>query len=331
MLNVALRVGLLLCAGIVMSYAMGRGCSSYAFRVSTTHVMPLAHQQETQQQVQQVAASALISEVAYMPVHIPSGARPIRDTLLSVLWSGDEPLAYAREEYIDGGYPHTYLKPELIATLLNHTRTSFWLEMGSFLGGSAIRTATAVKQAGLPTTVVCVDPFTGDVNMWAWEQEKKAKGEWPFLQLQRGRPTVYDRFLANVVNAKVEDVVVPILASSLVGMKLIERLIEEKRLSMAPQVMYLDSAHEKDETLLELQNAWRLLPPGGVLFGDDWPWAGVRIDVQIFAAGLSGGTDAGAPAAINTGLASKIQAALPGAAMEGNVLLYEGQWMLFKP
>jgi hypothetical protein len=34
-------------------------------------------------------------------------------------------------------------------------------------------------------------------------------------------------------------------------------------------LIYLDSAHEQGETLIELALYWNILQPGGVLFGDD--------------------------------------------------------------
>jgi hypothetical protein len=150
------------------------------------------------------------------------------------------------------------------------------------LGGSAIRAAEVIKSQAAATEIVCVDPFTGDVNMWAWEQPKKNAKEWQFLRLERGRPTIYDRFLANVNAAGHADIVLPIAATSIVGIKLLQRLANEKRLSSLPSVIYLDSAHEPDETFLELQNCWALLEPGGVLMGDDWSWDSVRNDVLRF-------------------------------------------------
>lgn len=118
--------------------------------------------------------------------------------------------------------------------------------------------------------------------MWAWEQPKKRANEWQFLRLERGRPTIYDRFLANVAAAGHSDIILPIAATSIVGIKLLRRLADEKRITSFPTVIYLDSAHEADETFLELQHCWSLLKPGGVLMGDDWVWAAVRNDILRF-------------------------------------------------
>ena len=50
-----------------------------------------------------------------------------------------------------------------------------------------------------------------------------------------------------------------------------------------PDVIYLDSAHEVEETLIEVKLAYSVLKPYGILFGDDWAWDGVRHDVVKFA------------------------------------------------
>ena len=52
-------------------------------------------------------------------------------------------------------------------------------------------------------------------------------------------------------------------------------------------MLFLDSAHEADETFMELQHAWSMLRAGGVLFGDDWSWSSVASDVRRFADGVN--------------------------------------------
>ncbi len=204
--------------------------------------------------------------------------------LRTELYSEDSPFLYADKDFVDGGYPHTNLQKTLVDSILAEVRPSFWLEIGSMLGGSAILTADSVKSGAFDTEIICVDPFTGDVNMWAWERERKATGGWRFLRLNKGRPTIYDRFLANVQAAGHADVILPIATSSIVGLKLIQRLFDEGRIPGVPTVIYLDSAHEQDETFLELTNCWNVLPKGGILFGDDWAWGPVKHDVMKFAA-----------------------------------------------
>ena len=77
-------------------------------------------------------------------------------------------------------------------------------------------------------------------------------------------------------------------AAGLVGMRLLKMLHTSKKLAALPQVLFLDSAHEADETRLELEQAFKLLAPGGLLFGDDWSWEAVRNDVTGLAEAARG-------------------------------------------
>ena len=240
--------------------------------------------------------------------------------LLAELYAGDSPFAHCELSNRDDGYPHTNLVPEVIESILDLVQPAFWLEIGSMLGGSAIRTAQLIRSRGLATGVVCIDPFCGDVNMWAWEQPKRRAGEWLFLHLQKGRPTIFDRFIANVVAAGQADIMLPVTATSIVGTKLLARLLSEGRITSLPNVIYLDSAHEPDETFLELRNCWNLLPPGGVLLGDDWSWNAVREDVLRFARTVP----------LNERLREELQRRHQKFSQQEGVLLDRGQWVLVK-
>lgn len=241
--------------------------------------------------------------------------------LLDELWHGESPFLFADLRQKDDGYPNTNIQPDLIDAVLSTLAPAFWLEIGTMIGGSAIVVADAVKRLDMQTSICCVDPFTGDVNMWDWEKAKKAAGEWSYLKLEAGRPTIYERFLANVRIQGHEDIIAPLPCTAMVGMRLIERLATQGRLAQLPEVIYHDAAHEPGETLLELQTAWSILRPGGVLFGDDWAWPGVRGDVQAFARSI----------AADTGRMVDFLRLFEDSQLEGNVFLYRGQWVLFKP
>jgi len=150
---------------------------------------------------------------------------------------------------------------------------SFWVELGVFEGGSVIQTAKQAKlrdaslgNAGAPSiTIVAVDTFLGDVRT-LWERPKERRRE---LLRADGTISLYERFRANVRRAGHEDVVLPLPATSVVALRLIPALAS-RGVVPYPQVIYLDSAHEEGEVLLELQLAWKAIAPGGILFGDDW-------------------------------------------------------------
>lgn len=194
-------------------------------------------------------------------------------------------------------YPDSHLTPSIVRTVLSWLgdAPSLWLEVGSFVGDSVITTASTLKEMGLSTGMVAIDPFTGMVDMWATRKglreylglreraPSRIVSDGLLLMDEYGHSRIYEIFLANIRGAGHEDMVVPIRVSSITGMRLLQDLHKDHRIRDMPQVIYLDSAHEPNETLLELREAWRTLHAPGMLFGDDWSWPGVRQDVALFA------------------------------------------------
>ena len=228
----------------------------------------------------------------------------LRQQLLRSLFRGRDPFHAVDPARYDHGYPHSNLRASFVKAVLETLGAPadmLWLEVGSFVGNSAILTASVAAHACMRNmTIVVVDPFTGDVNMWDWQQlASKGRRHLPFgydfLALDAsGRPTIRDRFMSNVAWAGAAPWVVPITAPGVVGMRLLGRLLKSfyhhGLVAPRPSVLYLDSAHEAGETLTELRVAFDLLADGGVLFGDDWAWKAVRADVAKFAAYLPNAT-----------------------------------------
>ena len=109
----------------------------------------------------------------------PSSSRTVRAELVRELWSDDDPFKYTNTKNVDEAYPHTNIRESHIEAILQvQEGVLFWLEVGSMLGGSAIRTARVVKEKQMDAlSIICIDPFTGDVNMWAWERNLKEQNQ----------------------------------------------------------------------------------------------------------------------------------------------------------
>ncbi|KAG2424701.1 hypothetical protein HXX76_014277 [Chlamydomonas incerta] len=93
---------------------------------------------------------------------------------------------------------------------------------------------------------------------------------------------IMGKFCVNLHHHGFLPYVVPLRAPSVVGIKTLQRFVNAKHL-LRPAILYLDSAHEPLETLIELGLAWRLLAPDGLLMGDDLTWDAVKQDVMRFA------------------------------------------------
>ena len=220
----------------------------------------------------------------------------------------------------DEGYPDTHIDSTCIKTVSDTIQPTFWLEIGSMVGGSAIRTGRFFKGSGSTCRLVCIDPFCGSSDMWLWEKLHKEIGRWRYLNLKGGFPTIKERFMSNICSAGLDDIVLPIQATSLVGVDVLKRLHDLKKISKRPQVIYLDSAHIEKETFLELEASWDLVESGGVLFGDDWNWDAVKNDVIKFSNTLS----------VNENTKQSFLSRLPECLVEGNVVLAGIHWFLFK-
>ena len=244
--------------------------------------------------------------------------------LLHTLYSNKSPYSSYEEKYIDNGYPHTNITNDLLNVLFTNLEPTYIVECGSMIGGSAIRMATLLKNLQKSIDIICIDPFTGDVNMWDWEKNGgTGQGGWRFLQLENGIPTIYKRFIANCKRNGFEDNILPINATTSVGIKLLQRLYKQQRIDTFPNYVYLDSAHEKDETFIELSLSWELLDSNSILFGDDWDWTDVREDVLSFSKIKQDST--------NYDLLHRIHKLLQGSnIINNNILLYKNQWILFK-
>lgn len=155
--------------------------------------------------------------------------------LLDNLYSNNSPYLSCDDKYIDYGYPHTNILYDLLQILFTNLEPTYIVECGSMLGGSAIRMAETLKNNDNPSEIICIDPFTGDVNMWDWERN----GGWKFLRLENGIPTIYKRFLANCRNSGFENKILPINATTSVGIKLLQRLVHQGRISSLPNYIYI--------------------------------------------------------------------------------------------
>lgn len=164
---------------------------------------------------------------------------------------------------------------DLVLELLGGLPLTFWIEVGTLEGRSAVLVASHLKQrhGNGNVTILCIDTYLGELE-YLWRFALPSPGEedfgWKGAVGEDGLPQFLRRFAAHVQRSGHHDVILPVLAPSTSGLRVLRRLHKLGQLHDLPQVIYLDSSHEFDETLIEIELAWSLLAPGGVLFGDDW-------------------------------------------------------------
>lgn len=194
---------------------------------------------------------------------------PVARTLVDTLFLGSDPMVVGlrdTRQTLDEQMTHVSGKDIDMVLSVAPQPVSFWLELGAYEGGSAILTARRAEQhlAGA-TAVVAVDTFLGDARtLWLRTPEERRE-----LLRPDGTVSLYDTFRANVRAASLESAILPFPATSVVALRVVRELSQQGEVP-APQVIYLDSAHEEGEVLLELRLAWEAVAEGGIVFGDDW-------------------------------------------------------------
>ena len=148
------------------------------------------------------------------------------------------------------------------------------IEVGTWKGGSAIEMARALDAAGSDAKVVCVDTWLGALEFWGDLDDLERHGA---LELKHGYTSVYYRFLANVCHAGHSGRVVPFPQTSATA------ALWFAQRGVRAGMIYIDGSHEEGDVYADLVAYWDLVAAGGVLFGDDWNWDGVRMAVQRFA------------------------------------------------
>lgn len=167
---------------------------------------------------------------------------------------GDEDFSFIPGWNLAGDSP-------LFKLLVIMLRPKVAIECGTWLGGSAITTAMAMRDLSLDGELLCIDSWQGPYMFW--DRENCPAG-YDKLRLKHGWPQVYYDFLNNVILAKVQDFIVPFPQSVEVAFQLLEKM------SVRSQMIYIDASHEERFVYRDVSEYMTLLDPSGVIFGDDY-------------------------------------------------------------
>jgi predicted O-methyltransferase YrrM len=160
----------------------------------------------------------------------------------------------------------------IFAKLIDLTRPSRIIEVGTWKGQSAITMGRRVKEIGLACTITCVDTWLGGLEFWLDLANNPAFD----LRQKHGYPQVYYQFLSNVIHFGLEDIILPFPVASSVAAKYFATK------GIQAELIYIDGSHDEADVLADLRSYYGLVKPGGVLFGDDFDWPGVQRAVSTF-------------------------------------------------
>ena len=165
------------------------------------------------------------------------------------------------------GSTHPYF-----ARYIDQVKPKLIVEIGTWLGGSAIHMGGLLRAAGLnDSCILCVDTWLGSSEHYLYPEARST------LKLVDGRPTFYDDFMQNVARHGLQDIILPFSITSAGAADVLSEL------KVAPDLVYLDGDHSARAFRTDLDLYWDLLRPGGVLIGDDFDWPGPQAQIIEFA------------------------------------------------
>jgi predicted O-methyltransferase YrrM len=159
---------------------------------------------------------------------------------------------------------------KIFRKLIEETRPNTIIEVGTWLGASAINMAKITKSLGLSTKIYCIDTWLGAEEFWTWKNNTPERD----LKIKNGYPQVYFDFLSNVVKHDVQDVIIPIPNTSYIGYMIL------KHYNIVADLIYIDGSHEYIDVKQDIISYLTLLNPGKIIFGDDFNWNGVNQAVK---------------------------------------------------
>ena len=199
----------------------------------------------------------------------------IRKLLIDQVLDGVDPFARfantaaARDAALPEGWGSTH---PYFAKYIEQVKPKLIVEIGTWLGGSAIHMGGLLRAAGLnESCILCVDTWLGSSEHYIYPEARST------LKLVDGRPTFYTDFMQNVVQHGLQDIILPFSITSAGAAAVLAEL------KIAPDLVYLDGDHSARAFRTDLDLYWDLLRPGGVIIGDDFDWEGPQAQIIEFA------------------------------------------------
>ncbi|KAF8780790.1 hypothetical protein HU200_000731 [Digitaria exilis] len=211
----------------------------------------------------------------------PVASDAVVPTLLEKLFDGESPY---------GGFPppHTaaLLHPArarprgwgstgaVFAELIEAVRPEVIVELGAFLGASALHMAAVSQNLSLSPAILCIDDFRG----WPAFRDRFRRDVPP---PKHGDALLLPQFMANVAAAGADANVLPLPFSTA------SALMALCEWGVYADLIEVDAGHDFHSAWSDINLAWAVLRPGGVMFGHDYFTSaddrGVRRAVTLFA------------------------------------------------
>eukprot|EP00271_Cylindrocystis_brebissonii_P016132 TRINITY_DN39358_c0_g1_i1.p1 TRINITY_DN39358_c0_g1~~TRINITY_DN39358_c0_g1_i1.p1 ORF type:complete len:318 (-),score=21.91 TRINITY_DN39358_c0_g1_i1:107-1060(-) len=156
--------------------------------------------------------------------------------------------------------------------VIEETKPSLILELGTYLGASAIHMANVSASLGLSPLILCLDDFRGWIEE---ENQSKSSAQSPMVF---GDSLQLYQFMSNVVRAGHQDTILPLPYNVETALRALCHL------GVRADLIEVDAGHTFLSAWHDVNLAYPLLAqPGGVMFGHDIQNEEVRKAVKLFA------------------------------------------------
>lgn len=160
---------------------------------------------------------------------------------------------------------------EVFDQLVAAVKPRLIIEVGTWMGHSAIHMSQAAAHFAPDVLTICVDTWLGSSEHY-FNDDHIAD-----MALRNGRPTFYDKFLSNVAFHGLQRAILPLSIASQAAFEILQRL------NVKADLIYIDAGHGYDDVKTDLRNYRKLLSENGVIFGDDYFYGPVRRAVGDYA------------------------------------------------
>lgn len=162
--------------------------------------------------------------------------------------------------------------PGFFQTIIEIVKPLTIIEVGSWKGHSAILMAEILDKLGLHSArILCVDTWLGSIEHWLNQNYREQ------MDFCDGYPSLYKKFLTNVVRSGYGDYIIPFPMISSVAAKFFQHQ------KIKADLIYIDAGHDYESVWNDLQNFYPLLNQDGIICGDDFPFAPTGEATRDFA------------------------------------------------
>ncbi len=201
-----------------------------------------------------------------------------KSELVAQFWYGKDPFTdFPAEDFpvdLQGwNSDHAFL-----VQAVDVLRPRLVVEVGVWKGCSVITMADRLKAIDCDGAVLAIDTWLGAWDHWLVEEHFQEMG------YCGGQPSLFGRFMKNIVHSGLSDYVVPMPLDSINAFEVLNRK------GMLCDLIHIDAGHDYVAVSKDLESWWLLLRPGGVLIADDYfddenkAWPQVKQAVDDFVA-----------------------------------------------